>query len=357
MRSAPLSRYTDPAFLAREHRDVFSRAWLLACPASRVRNPGDYAAVTLAGVAVVVLRDLDGHLRAYRNSCRHRGTELLAGTGNVRAIRCPYHDWKYSLDGRLRHVPDEGCFEPLEKATLGLHALPCDNAMGLVFVSLQSQPPPLRDALAGIDDEVAPYRLDEMVPVDERWETIPCNWKALLDNATESYHIPRVHGMSVGQHVDTRPEFKVYGDNCRLTLPIADYGFRGLLDRATARGGPYTEKELSVLHKYVIFPNFLINVLPYHLTIFQVWPDGPDRCHFFYGFYEREGARGLEWLRVRATWLASRWIWREDDAIVRRFQAGARAGVAGDRQVFHEDEAALAHFHGVLSRWVRPEPA
>ncbi len=351
MRTVPLSRYTSPEYLELEQRTVFSRAWLMAAPACRLAAPGDYTVVDIAGVSVVALRDLEGTLRAYRNTCRHRGTELLSGSGNVRAIRCPYHDWKYSLDGRLRHVPDEGRFEPLEKGALGLHPVAVEAACGQIWVNLLPEPPPLLPSLAGIHEEVAPYALHEMVPVDEHWQRIPCNWKALLDNATESYHIPRVHGMSVGQHVDTRPEFLRYGDHTRLTLPIAHYGFREALDRLTARGGPYTDKQLGVLHKYVIFPNFLMNVLPYHLTIFQVWPDGPDACRFFYGFYERRGAAGLEWLRVRATWAASRWIWREDDAIVRRFQAGARSGLGTDAQRYHEDEAALAHFHDVLQRY------
>lgn len=355
MRTVPLSRYTDPGFLAAEQAQVFSRAWLMAAPAWRVAQPGDYVVTDVAGVSVVVLRDLQGEVRAFRNTCRHRGTELLVGAGNVKAIRCPYHDWKYSLDGRLRHVPGEEHFEPLAKGALGLHSVRVGEACGQVWVTLQDHARDLHASLGGIVEEVAPYGLEDMVPVDERWERLPCNWKALLDNATESYHIPRVHGLSVGRHVTTRPEFSTYGDHSRLTLPIAHYGFRDVLDRLTARGGPYTAKQLGVLHKYVVFPNFLMNVLPYHLTVFQVWPDGPDACRFFYGFYERRGARGLEWLRVRATWAASRWIWREDDAIVRRFQAGARSGVASDHQRYHDDEVALAHFHATLSAWLAPD--
>ncbi len=105
------------------------------------------------------------------------------------------------------------------------------------------------------------------------------------------------------------------------------------------------------LHKYVIFPNFLMNVLPYHFTVFQVPPIDPNRCRFFYGFYKRKGAKGLEWLRAHATWLASRYILREDFEIISRFQRGVVAG-AENLHRLHEDEVAIAHFHGALTRWL-----
>ena len=356
MRKVPGSRYVDVDFLAIEQRRIFERAWLMVGRSAELAGPGDYVAFKVGDVPVMVLRDQSGTLRAFRNHCRHRGTQLLAeGRGHVKAIRCPYHDWKYALDGRLRHVPGEELFEPLDKASLGLHPLRVSEAIGLIWVNASLEGPSLQQTSGDIFDEVAPYGLGEMTPVHEQWSTVPCNWKALLDNATESYHLTRVHGMTVDKHVTTRPGFRTYGDHYRLTLPIADYPWREWLDAATGRGGPYTPKQKAELHKYVLFPNFLMNVLPYHLTIFQVWPDGPDRCRFFYGFYERRGARGLEWLRVRATWLASRYILREDLAILMRFQDGVRAGRA-DSHRFHDDERALAHFHDVLTRWTEPEP-
>jgi len=352
-RRAPASRYSDPEFLNREIESVFNRAWLVVGLAYRVQHAGDYFTFDEMGHSIAVIRGGDGVLRAFHNVCRHRGTRLLDGTGNVPAVRCPYHDWKYSLDGRLRHVPGaDGFCEDIDKGTNGLLPVRVACAMGFVWITLDEQAPELNTTLNGLDAELAPYNLMEMRPIQEKVWTINCNWKAVLDNATESYHLPFVHGGSVDQHVIDKPEFVTYGDHYRLTLGIADYEWRRWVDNATSRGGPYTPKQKSDLHKYVLFPNFLINVLPYHLTIFQLWPDGPDKCRFFYGFYLRKKPGVLEWLRGYATWAASRYILEEDLFVLNRFQQGAQSGQL-DEHRFHNGEIAVAHFHQTLSRWLR----
>lgn len=354
----PTARYVEPAFLALERERVFRRAWLCAGPARHLRVPGDYVTFDASGEALVLWRDTDGALRAFHNTCRHRGTRLLEGpTGHVKAIRCPYHDWKYALDGRLRHIPGQDGFDGrIDRASLSLLPVRAAEWAGQLWVTLSDTAPPLLDTLGTLVDELRPYRLEEMRPIQEVTWTESLNWKAVLDNATESYHLPFVHGGSVDRHVSERPEFTTYGDHYRLTLAIANTGWRRSLDSLTARGGPYTERQRAALHKYVLFPNFLMNVLPYHLTVFVVWPTAVDQCRFFYGFYEREGARGLEWLRARATWLASRWILHEDFRILNRFQRGVASGRSPSHH-YHAQEVALAHFHAVLSRWIGSDPA
>ena len=351
MPMASAQRYVDPAFLARERLEVFGRSWLVVAREQWLQSAGDFLTVNDLGVPLIILRDNAGELRSFVNSCRHRGTKLLDGRGNISAIRCPYHDWKYALDGRLRHVPGAAEFESLERSELGLKPVRTETWAGFVWVCLEPEAPPLRASLNGLEEELAPYRLEEMTAIQEKTWVVPCNWKALLDNATESYHLGPVHGASIDPHVQDAPEFRTYGDHYRLTLDIGDYWWRPFLDSQTARRGPYTEKQKSALHKYVIFPNFLINVLPYHLTVFQVWPINPGSCRFFYGFYKRSGARGLEWLRAVGTWMASRYILLEDLKILERFQEGVTAG-ADNQHRFGPGEEAIAHFHQVLTRWL-----
>ena len=107
---------------------------------------------------------------------------------------------------------------------------------------------------------------------------------------------------------------------------------------------------MSSLHKYVAFPNFLFNVLPYHLTIFRIFPVDVNTCRFHYGFYKRKGASGLEWMRAYATWVASRYILLEDFKVLEAFQKGAVSGRNATHR-FHAGEIAISHFHKVLSRW------
>lgn len=352
---APAARYADPEWLTKERRQVLERAWLVAGLAYRAAIPGQYFTFDELGRSVVVLRDRDGVLRAFHNTCRHRGTRLLDGSGTVRAIRCPYHDWKYALDGRLKHVPDEGGFaDPIDKGESGLLPVRVAEALGFIWLSFDSTVPALVDTLGSVIDEVAPYQLDEMRPIQEVTWTVRCNWKAVLENATEAYHLPAVHGASVQVLTNDRPDFVTHGDHCRLTLAISNYGWRHWLDARTSRGGPYTERQRAALQKYMLFPNFLMNLVPCHLTIFQVWPIDAGSCRFFYGFYGRKGASPLEWLRARATWLASRYILREDWPIIERFQQGVAVGEVRQHRL-HAGEVAIDHFHRVLERWTGEE--
>lgn len=351
-RAAEAARYCDPAFLALERERIFRRAWTVACPESSIREPGSHALFDELGESLVVTRDEHGVVRAFHNSCRHRGTRLACTAGKTAHLRCAYHGWIYGHDGRLREVPEGAGFKSLDRTRLDLVPVRAETFAGQVWINLDPEAPALADTLGGIDREVAHYRLEEMVPIqDATWE-LPVNWKAVLDNATEYYHAPTVHHQTIDKHVATRPELRAYGDHTRQTLPIAAYEWRRRLDLLTARGGPYSDVEYDCIHKYLIFPNTLMNVLPYHLTIFQTFPIDAQRCRFRYVFFKRRGARGLEWLRAYATWLASRYILHEDVQILHLFQQGVRSGRTPEH-VFHQYESAILHHQQALTRWVQ----
>ncbi|MCO4770235.1 MAG: aromatic ring-hydroxylating dioxygenase subunit alpha [Deltaproteobacteria bacterium] len=351
MRSVPGTRYTDPEFLDVEKTRVFRKAWVVACPLWQVAKAGDFFCFEQFGASVIIVRDAQGELRAFQNTCLHRGSRLLEGAGNTPEIRCRYHGWRYGLDGHLEHVPRPDGFEELACEKMHLHRVRLRVLLGFVWITLSKDAPELEQSLGGIAEELAPYELSQMRPIQEKVFPLPTNWKAVLENATDFYHVPFVHSSTVTPHVATGPDMRSYGDNTRQTLHIAPYGWRGWLDDKCSRGGPYTRKQKSSLHKYLIFPNFLINVLPYHLTVMQVWPVEADKCELHYAFCRRKGARGIELARAYATWGASRYILREDLHILKWFQEGV-ATDAVRMQRLHEEEEAAAHFHGVLSKWV-----
>ena len=102
----PREAYTDADWFARERKAIFAREFHFVGFASDLKAPGDFVTVTICGYPMIILRDQDEALRAFHNLCRHRGTELLEGTGNCgKTIVCPYHRWTYMLDGRLRGLP------------------------------------------------------------------------------------------------------------------------------------------------------------------------------------------------------------------------------------------------------------
>ena len=346
-------RYLDPDFAAREREQIFGRAWLAVAPEWRLRRPGDYVTFTELGIDLLVARDDRGGIGVFRNACRHRGSRIATGRGRTQQFRCPYHGWAYGLDGSCTHITKgDGFSEPLKHESVGLRPVRSDRWMGQVWINLDPSAPPLRETLGGLDDELQPYALEQMRPIQSFERVYPFNWKAMLENAMDFYHVPFVHGATVAPQVGDGPDLKSYGHHTRQRLEIAgDWPLRDRLDRACTRGGPYEPERVRSLHKYLLFPNFLINVLPYHLTIMQIFPVTPTSCRLRYSFCRRAGARGVELARAVATWLASRYILREDIRVLRAFQAGVATG-AVPVQHLHDEEAAAAHFHAVIDRWL-----
>ena len=348
-RTVDAGRYTDAQLLALEIDRVFKRLWIVAVPLWKVKTPNRYAVLQESGIDVVVTRDAKGVLRAFRNSCLHRGSRLVHGCGTAHTVQCEYHGWKYGLDGRLLSVPAANGFGSVDVSKMRLQPIAMKVAGGLVWVCLGDDPPPFEPYLSGITEQWAPYQLDEMTPIEERVFTIPVNWKSMLENAFDYYHVAQVHRHTIHAHVDSQPELALYGDHLRQNLHIAPYGWRKRLDTRCSRGGPYTERQRSQLFKYTIFPNTMLNVLPYHLTVMRFWPDGEGQTRLHYAFCKRRGARGVEWLRSHATWVASRIILAEDVRMLVRCQHDLDAD-AVPHHLLHDYEAASAHFHTVLGR-------
>jgi phenylpropionate dioxygenase-like ring-hydroxylating dioxygenase large terminal subunit len=344
-------RYISEAFLEREKRHIFRGSWLVVCPAHKLRRQGAYIVQDEVDESIIAVRDAQGTIRAFHNSCRHRGSRLADGRGRLSKIRCRYHDWNYDLDGRLCSVPRVDGFSSLDTANLNLRPVRTEVLLGFVWINFDNDAPPLQESLAGLVEELAPYQLEDMRAIQTFERVLPCNWKVMLENAMDFYHVAAVHSKTVSKHVEMTPDFHSYGDHSRQRLEIASYGWRERLDAHCSRGGPYSKMQEGALHKYLIFPNFLINVLPYHLTVMQVFPIDAESCRLRYAFCRRKGSRGIELARVMGTWLASRYILREDIDIISRFQQGVSTGRVTE-QFFHQEEGAGAHFHGVINRWL-----
>lgn len=197
-RAMPPAVYTSEAFLAAELEQVFSREWLCLGRASALAEPGDYAAWEIAGQPVAVVRDRDGTLRALSNVCLHRMSTLLHGRGRTRAIVCPYHAWTYNLDGTLRGAPAMSKNEAFDRKDYCLPRLRCEEWLGWVFVTLNSDAAPVAERLAEVEGLIADFAMETYVETffeSHVWDT---NWKVLAENFMESYHLPVCHAGTIG---------------------------------------------------------------------------------------------------------------------------------------------------------------
>ena len=183
--------YTSEAFYRREVERIFRKVWNFVGHVSQVANPGDYFALTFAGIPVIILRDLSGTLRAFANTCRHRGSALLEGSGNCRVIVCPYHSWTYALDGALRAAPEMQQTIGFDTADAGLIPLRLDTWGGFLFLCFDAEAPGLSHYLGDLPARVAAYGLEDMACARRKEYMIECNWKLFVENAKEVHTTSR----------------------------------------------------------------------------------------------------------------------------------------------------------------------
>ena len=207
--SLPQAAYTDPQVFADDLEHVWATGWLFAGHTCELGEPGDYLTLDVGRDRVLVVRGRDGALHAHHDVCAHRGSRITEGDrGRVRAFVCPYHQWVYDLDGRLRSARLMG-----EDFALDCHRLApvaVREVQGLVFVCLSPHPPDF-DAFAGaLAPQLAPHRLADTRVATRLSYRVAANWKTLVENNRECYHCRGSHpeftlsNFDLGVHGDVR---------------------------------------------------------------------------------------------------------------------------------------------------------
>lgn len=193
----PGSWYYDESQYARELAAVWYRDWVCVGREQELPRPGDYLLAAIGSQRVIVTRNAGGRVRAFHNTCRHRGSALCTeARGRFRngRIVCPYHTWTYATSGELLATPGRIATPDFRPEDYSLYAVAVDTWAGFVFVSLADTPSETLEEFLG--DEARMLRnwpLAEMVSVQTDRRTLRCNWKVFWENYSECYHCPRVH--------------------------------------------------------------------------------------------------------------------------------------------------------------------
>ena len=195
IRNFDKARYMSLDWMELERRTIWANTWLVAGLACDVQTSGQYFTFEIGAESLIIVRGTDGQLRALHNACTHRGTRLVnEPLGVLKKFVCPYHAWAYGLDGGLQGVPSAARFSNgLPKTQLSLNAIEVEEASGLVFVRLNPGSLTLAEFLDPVLELLKPYRIDEMTVTNDQTLSQSCNWKAILDNFAELYHVPFIH--------------------------------------------------------------------------------------------------------------------------------------------------------------------
>ncbi len=359
------STYTDPTLMPAEQELIFERTWQLAGHVSSLPGPGAYMTARAGSQPVLVLRDEGSQLRAYRNVCRHRGSRLLSGSGQCKgAIRCRYHGWTYRFDGSLIGVPEALAFgDRLDKRTLGLLPVRVEEMCGLVFVNLDPDATPLADLVGDLPQRLAPYRIDSLEPfsfeggpldVSARVERLlrpnpatatgqPANWKIVVENYVEGYHIPIAHPGLMRMLDYKRYTADVHDNYVWFDAPLRSKPSNNRLERAYARlAEPMPglgEQDRSVWRYAFVYPNTTIDLYPDQVNTWQILPDGVARTHDVFAGYRPPGSgprtRFVQWLNQHLNTL----VLDEDVDLVGNVQQGLQTRGYACGPLSHREEA------------------
>jgi phenylpropionate dioxygenase-like ring-hydroxylating dioxygenase large terminal subunit len=342
---------------ATQERAVFRTRPLLATVTSALPGPGAFVTQELLGVPLLVVRQDDGSVAAFRNICRHRGGRVEADPcGSRRVFTCRYHGWTYDRDGGLRHVPFADGFESVEPACHGLLPVGAAELHGLVFVNLASaEPPDVADWLGPeLGDQLASYDLDRWSLHIEEDFTQPLNWKLVADGLLDVLHPKFLHPDSVGRLIQTNTHtWDRYGHHARLAMA------RRKLDKIRDAIPPGTDLRTYVITNYFVYPNVMIVAQPDHFELWSVYPDAtsPERSTTSIRFLVPEPPATEE----AAALLDQQWailrdaVLGEDWPMAETIQRAARIVASGDGTdktefVFGRNETPLQHLHRRLAQ-------
>ena len=188
----PQGLYRDPDAFEFDMTAIYGRSWIMIGFECELPKRGSYLSEMIGTWPVLIVRDRDGEIRAFHNSCRHRGSILCQpGSGTAPRIVCPYHSWTYNLDGSL--LAASRMADDFDKADYGLRPIQLRRAAGAIFICFAADPPPFDDFAEKLEVYLGPQRMEDAKLVHHSVISENANWKLVMENGRECYHCATGH--------------------------------------------------------------------------------------------------------------------------------------------------------------------
>lgn len=228
-------RYTSADFLQREMDQMWTRVWQWVCREEDIPESGDHIVYDIGLYSFIIARQEDGSVKAFYNSCLHRGTQLrpTGAEGNADHFRCPYHGWTWSLDGTLTDLPCEWDFPHVDQEEFELPEVQVDHWNGFVFINMDLDCAPLEDYLGVLPEHFANWRIDNRVAVARTEKILPSNWKASQEAFLEAYHILGTHPQALPYAGDANAQYDTFGDHVSRFVQLLGSPSPHMADRIT----------------------------------------------------------------------------------------------------------------------------
>ena len=290
-RGLPAAWYRDPVHYERELEAFWYRGWIATAREEEIPGSGDWRVVRVGTQSIILLKNPEGEIKAFHNTCRHRGSILCTQeTGKFARGRivCPYHSWTYDLTGKLAATPRRMQTPDFDMKNFSLYEVAAKSWGGFIFICLSPKPAKFEFPEIFRNHRIEGLRIGKRILVDVR-----ANWKLLAENFSECFHCPPVH-----------PEL------CRIVTAYRDAGAWGLKkeirEKPEYRAGAATltldgtsripafrnlnRKETETLYVPAMLPpNLFLNVQPDYVNSHMMFPTGPESVRIVYDWLFEHG--------------------------------------------------------------------
>jgi len=290
VKALPQKYFVSPEIFAAERERIFANQWLCVGHQSQLGKAGDYWVRSVTDESLIILRDRQGEVRGFYNTCRHRGTQLCEGKAGRfhETIQCPYHAWTYGLDGRLLGAPHMEKVKGFSKGDYPLHSIRVSIWEGFIFVNLAKKAAPLERVFAPLAGKFSHWNLPQLRSARRIQYDVRANWKLIFENYSECYHCPLVHpALSKLTPYDSAENDLCEGPFLGGFMPITKGNSLTVSGNACALpvGNIKAEDHRRVFY-YSIFPNMLLSLHPDYVMVHQLWPQSPGQvviyCDWFF---------------------------------------------------------------------------
>ena len=281
----PAGRYTDPRFFELERQHLWRKSWLFAAHIDELAEPGCFVTWENAFEPVVIVHGQDGEVRAFYNTCSHRGAPVvMAERGKRPSLTCKYHGWSYSLSGELISIRDQADFREFDFSCRGLKSVRCERFGNLIFVNFDPEAASLEDWLGEVAVEWQEFQFDQCRLLSKRSFDLNCNWKIAMEANTEVYHVPNIHPTTVAPILDDRRNVNSFYRNGhgRMVAPSkasSPAGETRAIDRsAFPIIDTVGEIGQTCTQSYGMFPNWVSPLSDQTIPPLLFWPTSINTC-------------------------------------------------------------------------------
>ena len=272
--------FTADALFQLDMKGLFQHGWMCVGTRDDAGDPGSLYPVRIADQDIILVRDKAGVLRAFFNHCSHRGA-VLAGAPrrNCATIVCPYHAWTYTLNGDLLRTPHVGGVDTheadgIDQASLGLREIAIREWAGLVFANLSGRAEDFDRFIAPLVERLEGYDWSQLHAAEEAAASVNANWKVVVENFVESYHLPWVH-RDMNRYNPMEDHYQILGGSTYLGQGLLGLKFEDDGGNSLPNFANLTPDKMTTGESHFLFPNLFFGVLlnfVYAIILFPVAP-------------------------------------------------------------------------------------